>query len=54
MLIEREKNNVVVLTDEEIHELIGDIRKVIFPDYQMSAFLMAVVFNGLTDAKQPS
>ena len=47
-LIEKKKDNVV-LTDEEIHELIQGYTKGDIPDYQMSAFLMAVVFNGLTD-----
>ena len=47
-LIEKKKDNVV-LTDEEIHELIQEYTKGDIPDYQMSAFLMAVVFNGLTD-----
>ena len=47
-LIEKKKDNVV-LTDEEIHELIQGYTKGDIPDYQMSAFLMAVVVNGLTD-----
>ncbi len=41
-LIEKKKDNVV-LTDEEIHELIQGYTKGDIPDYQMSAFLMAVV-----------
>lgn len=37
------------LTDEEIKFLIDEYVKGNIPDYQMSAFLMAVYFNGMTD-----
>ena len=46
-LIEKKKDNVV-LTDEEIHELIQEYTKGDIPDYQMSAMMMAIYFQGMT------
>lgn len=39
------------LTDEEIHYLITEYVAGTIPDYQMSAFLMAVYYKGMTDAE---
>lgn len=46
-LIELKKNNRA-LTKEQIHFIIEGYCKENIPDYQMSAFLMAICFNGLT------
>lgn len=37
------------LTDEEIETIVAGYTKGTIPDYQMSAFLMAVYFRGMTD-----
>lgn len=39
------------LTDEEIHYLVNGYTKGNIPDYQMSAFLMAVCFQGMNEAE---
>lgn len=46
-LIELKKNNHV-LTKEQIHFIVKGYCDGIIPDYQMSALLMAICFNGLT------
>lgn len=43
------KRNGGALTDEEIHYLIQEYVNGQIPDYQMSAFLMAVYFQGMTE-----
>lgn len=43
------KRNGGALTDEEIHYLIQEYVEGKIPDYQMSAFLMAVYFQGMTE-----
>ena len=43
------KRNGGALTDEEIHYLIQEYVNGQIPDYQMSAFLMAVYFRGMTE-----
>lgn len=43
------KRNNETLTDEEIKFLVTNYTNGNIPDYQMSAFLMAVYFNGMTD-----
>lgn len=43
------KRNSGALTDEEIHYLIQEYVEGKIPDYQMSAFLMAVYFQGMTE-----
>lgn len=47
-LIEKKRDNIT-LTKEEIDYLIEEYTKGTIPDYQFSAFLMAVYFNGMTD-----
>lgn len=47
-LIEKKKLNIK-LSKEEIEYMINEYVKGTIPDYQMSAFLMAVYFNGMTD-----
>ena len=47
-LIEKKKRSEA-LTKDEIEYLISGYTKGEIPDYQMSAFLMAVCFNGMTD-----
>lgn len=47
-LIEKKKHKEE-LSSEEIYEMINLYTKGDIPDYQMSAFLMAVYFNGMTD-----
>jgi pyrimidine-nucleoside phosphorylase len=47
-LIEK-KRDQHVLTKEEISFIINEYVKGTVPDYQMSSFLMAVYFNGMTD-----
>ena len=46
-LIQKKKMNME-LTKEEINWIIENYTENLIPDYQMSAFLMAVVFNGMT------
>ena len=46
-LIQKKKLNKE-LTKEEINWIIENYTEKIIPDYQMSSFLMAVVFNGMT------
>lgn len=43
------KRNGGILSEEEIRELIDGYTKGEIPDYQMSAFCMAVYFQGMTD-----
>lgn len=45
------KRNGLPLTEDEISFFIGEYTKGNIPDYQVSAFLMAVYFNGLDDAE---
>ncbi len=45
----QKKRNGLELTDGEIQQMIADYCKGAIPDYQMSAMLMAIYFNGLTD-----
>ncbi|MBE6537150.1 MAG: thymidine phosphorylase [Ruminococcaceae bacterium] len=47
-IIEKKKHGEE-LSSEEIYELIGQYTKGNIPDYQMSAFLMAVYFKGMSD-----
>jgi pyrimidine-nucleoside phosphorylase len=47
-LIEKKKK-ALALTQDEIEYLINGYTNGEIPDYQMSAYLMAVVFNGMTD-----
>lgn len=47
-LIEKKKNNVC-LTKEELYYIVNGYTKGEIPDYQMSAFLMAVYFNGMSE-----
>ena len=42
------------LTPEEIEYLVGGYTTGDIPDYQMSAFLMAVYFSGMTDREVSS
>lgn len=48
------KRNGGVLTDAEIHFLIGQFWQDELPDYQMSALAMAIYFNGLDDVELAS
>ena len=50
-IIEKKKNNFA-LTNEEIHFIIDGYVKNIIPDYQISALLMAICFNGLNEQEQ--
>ena len=50
-IIEKKKNNIP-LTNEEIHFMIGGYVNNKIPDYQVSAFLMAICFNGLNEDEQ--
>lgn len=43
------KKNKQALTSEQMHYVIDGYCKGSIPDYQMSAFLMTIYFNGLTD-----
>ncbi|MEG0367570.1 MAG: pyrimidine-nucleoside phosphorylase, partial [Coprobacillus sp.] len=45
-LIEKKKDGLE-LSDEEIHFIIDGYTKGSIPDYQMSAWMMAVCFQGL-------
>ena len=45
-IIEKKKNNIP-LSNEEIHFIIDGYVKNIIPDYQVSALLMAICFNGM-------
>lgn len=47
----RKKREGVALTEEEFRYLISGYVEGIVPDYQMSAFLMACFFRGLSDAE---
>ena len=48
----RKTKHRLPLTDAEIREIVrGTVSKPPIPDYQLSAWLMAVCFNGLTDAE---
>jgi pyrimidine-nucleoside phosphorylase len=49
----RKKRNGGALTRGEIESLIGGYVRGEVPDYQMSAFLMAVYFNGMEPAETP-
>lgn len=49
-LIDKKKNNCS-LTDTEIEFLVNGYTKGDIPDYQMSAFLMAICLNGMTPAE---
>ncbi len=44
----RKKRNGGTLSKDELHSFITDFVRGSVPDYQMSAFLMAVYFNGMT------
>ena len=50
----RKKRNNENLTKEEILFLINNYTKNIIPDYQFSAFLMAVYFNGMSKEETAS
>ena len=50
-IIEKKKNNIP-LSNEEIHFIIDGYVKNIIPDYQVSALLMAICFNGLNEEEQ--
>ena len=50
-LIYKKRHNVE-LTKEEIEWMINGYTNKEIPDYQMSAFLMAVVFNDMTKAER--
>ncbi len=50
-IILKKKNNIP-LTNEEIHYVIDGYVKDEIPDYQISALLMAICFNGLNDQEQ--
>jgi pyrimidine-nucleoside phosphorylase len=52
-LIEKKRDGLH-LTPQEINFLIDGYVKGIIPDYQISAFLMAVMFQGLDDSEQAS
>lgn len=45
----RKKRDGVNLTDDEIHYLVNQYSADKLPDYQMAAFLMAALINGLSD-----
>ena len=49
-IIEKKRDNKEI-TNEEISFLLSNYLKEEIPDYQMAAFLMAVYFNGMTDAE---
>ncbi|MCF7926491.1 MAG: pyrimidine-nucleoside phosphorylase [Candidatus Izimaplasma sp.] len=47
-LIEKKRDNLT-LTKEEINYMIQEYTNETIPDYQMSAMMMAIYFNGMTD-----
>jgi len=47
-VIEKKKNGMA-LSDEEIQEMVHSLIQGDLPDYQLSAFLMAVVFQGMNE-----
>ena len=47
----RKKKHARVLTKEEIEYMVAGFSRGEIPDYQMSAFCMAVYFNGMTDGE---
>ena len=47
----RKKKHALVLEKEEIEYMISAFSRGEIPDYQMSAFCMAVYFNGMTDSE---
>ena len=49
-IIEKKRDKKEI-TNEEISFLLSNYLKEEIPDYQMAAFLMAVYFNGMTDAE---
>ena len=49
----RRKRDSGELTAEEIHELIAAYTRGDVPDYQMSAWLMAVLQQGMSRPKSP-
>ena len=49
-LIEKKRDGVA-LTEQEISWMIQGYTNDEIPDYQMSAFTMAVFFNGMSDAE---
>ena len=51
-IIEKTRDKIE-LTEVEIKEFIDAYVKGEIPDYQMSAWLMAVYFNGLTKQENP-
>ena len=51
-LIEKKRDGLA-LTDEEIRFVIDGFTNGSIPDYQMSAFAMAVFFKGMTDHETP-
>lgn len=50
----KKKRNKIELTDEEINFFIMGYTRGEIPDYQMSAFLMAIFFNGMNDQESVS
>lgn len=49
-IIKKKRNNEI-LTDEEINQFISLYAKGELPDYQMSALLMAIYFNGMNESE---
>ena len=45
------KRNVGILKENEIYEMIQEYTKGNIPDYQMSAMMMAIYFNGMEEAE---
>ena len=50
----QKKRDGLELTDEEIHFIIDGYTKDIIPDYQMSAWMMAICFQGLNKRETAS
>ena len=50
-LIEKKRNGQE-LTEEEIRSMIGQFTEGAIPDYQMSAMLMAIYFNGMSEKER--
>lgn len=48
------KRNGIELSNDEINFMIDGYTKDLIPDYQMSAFLMAIYFKGMTDSETTS